>query len=229
MNRLSCLLAFAGLLFVSPASSPAADNELSPEEKSAGWQLLFNGKDLDGWQCNNGKPIATPVEDGSLVPFKAGGYLIVYKKPFGDFRLKCDVKTSSDKCNSGIFLRVGDLLKPVATGLEIQVLNGGTGLHDFGAIYDLVPPSKNVVKPSGEWNQVEITCRGPIVEVAVNGETIAKMNCDDFNQPGLRPDGSKHKFGVAIKDFPRSGYLGFQDHGQKVWFRNVKLLELPPK
>src|ERR1043166_7565421 len=93
--------------------STAADNELSPEEKAAGWKLLFNGKDLEGWQCNNGKPIATPVEDGCLVPFKAGGYLIVHKDQFGDFRLACDVKTSSDDCNSGIFFRVGDLLKPV--------------------------------------------------------------------------------------------------------------------
>jgi len=125
-------------------------------------------------------------------------------------------------------VRVGDLLNPVYTGLEIQVEKGGTGYHDFGAIYDLVPPSKNVVKPSGEWNHVEITCRGPLVDVALNGEPVAKINCDDFNQPGLRPDGTKHKFGVAIKDMPRRGYLGFQDHGHKVWYKNVKLLELKP-
>jgi hypothetical protein len=54
------------------------------------------------------------------------------------------------------------------------------------------------------------------------------MNCDDYDQPGLRPDGSKHKFGAAIKDFPRKGYLGFQDHGHKVWYKNVKLLEFKP-
>jgi hypothetical protein len=229
MNRRFHLFAAAALvLALWPARLPAADNELSPDEKAAGWRLLFNGKDLDGWQCNNGKPVATPVEDGSLVPYKAGGYLIVYREPFGDFRLQCDVKTSGDDCNSGIFVRVGDLLNPVYTGLEIQVEKGGTGYHDFGAIYDLVPPSKNVVKPSGEWNHVEITCRGPLVDVALNGEPVAKINCDDFNQPGLRPDGTKHKFGVAIKDMPRRGYLGFQDHGHKVWYKNVKLLELKP-
>ncbi len=125
------------------AAAPPADNELSAEEKAEGWRLLFNGKDHDGWQCNNGKPIATPVEEGSLVPFKAGGYLIVHKDMFGDFRLKCDVKMSSDQCNSGIFFRVGDLLKPVQTGFEMQVAKGGTGLHDFGAIYDLVPPGQD--------------------------------------------------------------------------------------
>ena len=157
-----------------------ADNELSPAEKTGGWRLLFNGQDLDGWQCNNGKPIATPIEDGSLVPFKAGGYLIVHKDVFGDFRLQCDVKLSSEQCNSGVFVRVGDLLKPVQTGLEMQVAKGGTGLHDFGAIYDLVPPSHNAAKAPGEWNHVEITCRGPLISVVINGQNVARMNCDEY-------------------------------------------------
>jgi hypothetical protein len=226
------MIALAWLIAgLAPAAQPVgqvADNELSPAEKTTGWRLLFNGKDHEGWQCNNGKPIATPVEDGSLVPFKAGGYLIVHQDMFGDFRLQCDVKMSSDQCNSGIFFRIGDLLKPVQTGFEIQVAKGGDGMHSFGAIYDLVPPSQNVVKPAGEWNHVEITCRGPLISVIVNGQQIAKMNCDDYDQPGLRPDGSKHKFGAAIKDFPRKGYLGFQDHGHKVWYKNVKLLEFKP-
>lgn len=210
----------------SPAS--AADNELTSEEKAAGWKLLFNGQDNTGWECNNGKPVATPVEDGSLVPYKSGGYLIVYKQPFGDFKLQCDVKMHDEKTNSGIFLRVGDLKNPVFTGLEIQVGAGGTGMHDFGAIYDLVGAKKNVAKGPGEWNHVEITCQGPTVAVSVNGEETAKMNADEFKEPGLRPDGSKHKFKVAIKDLPRSGYFGFQDHGHPVWFKNVKLLELKP-
>jgi hypothetical protein len=223
-SRLLVALVFALSFFAS--SVRAADNELSPEERAAGWKLLFNGKNLDGWECNNGKPIATEVEDGALVPFKSGGYLIVYKEPFENFKLQCDVKMSSDDCNSGIFLRVSDLKKPVFSGLEIQVYKGGNDMHAFGAIYDLVAPSENVVKPAGEWNHVEITCDGPMVSVLVNGKQVAKMNADDFSQPGLRPDGTKHKFGVAIKDLPRRGYLGFQDHGHKVWYKNVKLLEL---
>jgi len=224
--RQTIFLAF--ILGLCPAWSLAVDNQLSPEEKAAGWRLLFNGTDFDGWKCNNAKPIAAPIEEGSLVPYKAGGYLIVYKEPFGDLKLQCDVKTSSEDCNSGIFVRVGDLRKPVFTGLEIQVEKGGTGYHSFGAIYDLVPPTQNVVKATGEWNHVEIICRGPLVEVAINGQNVAKMNCDDFDKPGLRPDGSKHKFGMAIKNMPRRGYLGFQDHGHKVWYKNVKLLELKP-
>jgi hypothetical protein len=114
----------------------------------------------------------------------------------------------------------------VQTGFEIQVMNGkGTGMHDFGAIYDLVAPKKNNLKPAGEWNAVEITADGPHIKVAVNGEPVAEINCDEWPEPGKRPDGSSHKFRMAVKDFPRKGYLGFQDHGHKVWYRNVRILE----
>ena len=60
----------------------AADNELTPEEKAAGWQLLFNGNDYNHWRCNNGRKIASKIEDHCLVPHKSGGYLIIYDKEF---------------------------------------------------------------------------------------------------------------------------------------------------
>lgn len=219
-----------GLLFTSLAV--AADNELSEQEKQAGWQLLFNGRDLTGWKCNNGKPIATAIEDGSLVPYKSGGYLIVYDQPFADFRLKCDVRWEDPRCNSGIFFRVQDLENPVHTGFEVQVMSGTkTGKHEFGAIYDLVATSKNAGKETGQWNAVEIECRGPKIQVRVNGFDVAAMDCDQFDQPGVCPDGEKHKYQLngkprAIKDFARKGYVGLQDHGHKVWYKNIKLLQL---
>lgn len=204
-----------------------SDNQLTAEEEREGWQLLFNGKDYTGWKCNNGKKIQSKVEDGAMQPYRSGGYLIIYGKPFSDFVLKCDVKMSDPPCNSGIFVRVGDPEDPVYTGFEVQVHTGdGTSMHDFGAIYDLVPPSKNASKGPGAWNRVEIRCEGPHVSVNVNGEKVAEMNVEEFDKPGLRPDGSKHKFGKAIKNMPRKGYIGFQDHGQPVWFKNVKLLDL---
>ena len=208
----------------------AAENELTPAEKKAGWKLLFNGKDATGWMCNNGKtPADSVIEDGTIMPYKSGGYVLIHKRQFGDFILKCDVKMPA-KCNSGIFFRIGNPKKPVQTGFEVQVMNGkGKGRHDFGAIYDLVAPSKNNLKPTGEWNSVEIRCFGPYINVTVNGEKVAAMNCDKWTEPRKRPDGSRHKFRSAIKDFPRKGYLGFQDHGAKVWYRNVKILELKRK
>ncbi|MBX7167780.1 MAG: DUF1080 domain-containing protein [Pirellulales bacterium] len=204
----------------------AADNELTAAEQAAGWQLLFNGRDHTGWSCNTGKPIATPIEDGCLLPFQSGGYIIAYEKPFGDFILKCDVKMSDGECNSGIFFRVGNLKNPIYTGLEVQVYaSRDLGYHDFGSIYDLAKPWHMNWK-DGDWNTVEVTCKGPLVVASVNGDVVSMIDCDDFAEPGKRPDGSKHKFMKAIKDFPRSGYLGFQDHGHKVWYKNVKLLEL---
>src|SRR6478672_10995476 len=108
----------------------AADNQLTDAEKDAGWQLLFNGKDLTAWRCNNDKPIATKIEDGSLVPYQSGGYLIIYERQFSDFILKCDVRWEDLRCNSGVFFRVEDLRDPINTGFEVQVMAGNrTGKH----------------------------------------------------------------------------------------------------
>ena len=118
------------------------------------------------------------------------------------------------------------------TGFEVQVMGGeGVGKHQFGAIYDLVATTENAVKPTGEWNQVEIHCFGPYINVKVNGKRVAAMNCDRFDKPGVCPDGEPHKYELsdkprAVKDFARKGYLGFQDHGHKVWYKNVKLKKI---
>jgi len=220
----SCLL--VAIVLVGGAS--AADNELTAEEQSDGWVLLFNGHDLGGWKNNDGKPVAAKIENGAINVHGTGGYLLVYDQPFGDFIFKCDVKMSEPECNSGVFVRTGDLADPINTGLEVQVFKGKEQpIHDFGAIYDLVAPSKDATRGPGQWNTLEIHCAGPEVSVRVNGEEVAALNCDDYDQPGLRLDGTPHKFtGKAIKDFPRRGYIGLQDHGQDVWYKNIKLKEL---
>jgi 3-keto-disaccharide hydrolase len=220
------------LTFFITGLTAAADNQLTDAEKAAGWQLLFNGRDVTGWRCNNDRPIATKIEDGCLVPYKSGGYLIIYEKPFGDFVLKCDVRWEDPRCNSGIFFRVEDPRNPINTGFEAQVIAGtDIGKHAMGAIYDLVGTKKCASHAIGEWNSVEIKCRGPHISVSVNGEPASEIDCDAFDKPGVCPDGQAHKYKLhgkprAIKDFARSGYLGFQDHGHKVWYKNVKLLEL---
>lgn len=220
------------VLALMVASAHAGDNELTQTEKDDGWQLLFNGHDLTGWKCNNGEPIQTKVEDGALVPYKSGGYIIIHEKQFGDFVLSCDVRFEDPRCNSGIFFRVEDPVNCVHTGFEAQIMAGKeTGKHQMGAIYDLVATTKNAGKPTGEWNRVVIRCEGPNILVTVNGEEVSRMNCDEFAEPGVCPDGAKHKFQLdgkprAVCDFARKGYLGFQDHGHKVWYKNVKVLEL---
>ncbi|MEX1229282.1 MAG: family 16 glycoside hydrolase [Planctomycetaceae bacterium] len=208
------------------AENAPADNKLTTYEEANGWRLLFDGESLDGWKCNNGKEVATPIEQNSIVPYQSGGYLVIHEDQFSDFVFRCDVLMGDD-CNSGVFFRIGDPNDPVQTGIEAQVLSGtGTGMHDFGALYDLVPIRENATHGPGKWDTLEITCKGPLMSVAVNGVQVASLNADEWVEPGVRPDGSAYKFTKALKDFPRKGYLGFQDHGHKVWFKNVKILEL---
>jgi hypothetical protein len=226
--RLCVRTCFVATAFVFTAlagvSVPAADNELTPAEKADGWILLFDGKSTTGWKNNTDKPVAAKVEDGTINPHASGGYVVVYENPFGDFVLKCDVKMDQPNCNSGIFARIGDLKDPVQTGLEVQVsTDKKADMHSFGAIYDLVAPSKNSSRGPGKWDTVELQCKGARVTVSVNGEKVASLDCDEWPEAGKRPDGTKTKFAKAVKDFPRTGYLGLQDHGDNVWYKNIKL------
>lgn len=100
------------------------------------------------------------------------------------------------------------------------------GKHDTGAIYDLVPPAKRVEKPAGEWNRAVITCRDNRIEIRLNGEKVSEMDLNRWTEAGKNPDGTANKFKYAYKDLPRKGHFGLQDHGGKVWYRNVKLLPL---
>lgn len=210
------------------------DNTLSPEEKSAGCKLLFDGKTLDGWKTSDLKPSRTPVDDGCINPHRCGGYMMIYEKPLEDCVLSLDFKLSPD-CNSGIFLRTFPLTPKPGwdvgfNGIEVQLLDSRTAtMHDTGAIYDLVAPCRNAMKGVGQWNHAVVVCDGPSIRVEINGEQVSRMNLDDWTQPGKRPDGSEHKFsGIVYKDHPRSGYIGLQDHGFPVWFKNIKLKPLSP-
>jgi hypothetical protein len=223
------MVAVAVLSLASATS--AADNELSDAEKKDGWILLFNGRTLDGWMTSSEKPSRTPVEDGCINPHKCGGYMMIHEKMWEDFTVKFDFKISP-KCNSGVFVRTYSLKprpgKDVGfNGIEVAIDDTRTaGFHDTGALYDLVKPTKNAMKPAGEWNQMAITCLKNTITVELNGETVVKADLDQFDKPYTRPDGSRHKFDVAYKDHPRKGYVGFQDHGSPCWFKNVKLKQL---
>jgi hypothetical protein len=218
-------------LFLTPLA-PAADNQLTEREKKEGWLLLFDGNTLNGWMTSNQKPSKRPVEEHCINPHKCGGYMMIHDKPWGDFILDLDFKISKG-CNSGIFIRTFPLKprpgKDVGfNGLEVAVDDTpGAGYHDTGAIYDLVKPSRQAMKPAGEWNHIVITCDNNLITVELNGEKVTRMNLDEFTEPYKRPDGTRHKFDVAYKDHPRKGYIGLQDHGQNCWYKNIKLRPLP--
>jgi hypothetical protein len=206
------------------ALAPAGDNELSDQEKKDGWILLFDGKSPEGW---TNLPAAN-IQDGCINPNKSGNYVTFAKDKYADFVIACDFKLTKD-CNSGIFIRTGTAKDPVQTGIEIQVYDSKSekpSKHDCGAIYDLVAPTKNTLKPLGEWNHIEITCDKNKISVSLNGEAVSSIDLDQYTKAGEGPDGAKNKFTKALKDFPREGLLGFQDHGQPCWFKNVKLKKL---
>src|SRR5437867_1930540 len=195
------------VMFVLTVPAAAADNELTAQEKADGWLLLFDGKTLDGWMTSGQKPSKRPVEDGCINPHKCGHYMMVHEKMWEDFTLSCDFKMSKG-CNSGIFVRTYSLTprpgKDVGfNGLEIAIDDTpGAGYHDTGAIYDLAKPTKNAMKPIGEWNHAVVTCDKNLIKVELNGEKVTRMDLDQFVEKNTRPDGSSHKFDIAYKDHP---------------------------
>ncbi len=118
------------------------------------------------------------------------------------------------KGNSGVFMRIGDMNEPVKTGLEVQILDTygleKPGHHDCGGIVHGIAPSKNMVKPVGQWNRYTITVKGRNVKVVFNGEQVIDTILDD----------------IKMADRPNTGLIAFQDEALRVWYRNVRIKEL---
>ncbi len=157
--------------------------------------------------------------------------MLIHEKQWGDFDLALDFKIAKGT-NSGVFIRTSPLEprpgKDVGfNGMEVAIDDTTTaGFHDTGAIYDLVPASTNAMRPVGEWNHLQITCDKNLITVEVNGKQTARMDLDQWTEKNKRADGTAHKFDVIYKDHPRSGFLGLQDHGGNVWYKNIKLKPL---
>ncbi|MDR3638638.1 MAG: DUF1080 domain-containing protein [Isosphaeraceae bacterium] len=218
-------------LVLTAATARGEENALTPAEKRDGWVLLFDGQTTQGWMSPKGKPLPqSHVQDGALNPHPCD-YMLVYEKPLGNFVLSLDFKISR-KCNSGVFLRTEPLTprpgKDVGfNGIEIAIDDTqSAGLHDTGAIYDLVAPRTNAMKPVGEWNHMQITSDRNRIEIEVNGQVVTQIDLDQWTEPNKRPDGSGHKFDIAYKNHPRKGFIGLQDHGSDCWYRNIKLRTL---
>lgn len=204
------------------------DNQLTKEEEKEGWILLFDGKSTEGWMSIKEEPLSNNhVQDGALNPHPCN-YMLVHEKVWENYQLELDFKISPN-CNSGIFLRTFPL-KPRPgkdigfNGIEIAVDDNMTaGYHDTGALYDLVKPKKNSMKPAGEWNHIVVISDDNRIEVELNGEEVTEIDLDEWTEPNKRPDGTEHKFDIAYKKHPRKGHIGLQDHGSACWYKNIKL------
>ncbi len=230
--RFCLLIALIQLVLVVSARADDTFNRLTDKEEADGWRLLFDGKSTKGWMSIKREAVPERhVQQGSLNPHPCD-YMLVYDQPLDNYILSLDFKISP-KCNSGIFVRTFPLAarpgKDIGyNGIEVAIDDTKTSsYHDTGAIYDLVEPTKNAMKPIGEWNHVVITSDRNLLAVELNGERVSRMNFDEWPAANKRPDGSAHKFDVAYKEHPRRGYIGLQDHGSDCWFRNIKLKPLP--
>ena len=198
-------------------------NQVAASLKPTGWRSLLE-PDLSNCIF---KPGSWVVEDGVLAR-KGGGDIWTTEK-YGDFILDLEFKLA-EHTNSGIFVRTGDPDDPVQTGIEIQVFDShGRAVptkHDCGAIYDCLEPRLNATRPPGQWNRCTITCKANKIYVVMNGRPIIDMDLNRWTTPHKNPDGTKNKFKRAVKDMPRFGHIGFQDHGRPVWYRNVMIKPL---
>lgn len=239
-----CLTAFSCQPAEQKTAAATAEapqhNTLTPAEIAEGWELLFNGTDLAGWHKYGGEPAgsAWKVEEGSLTLDPStkdgwqiqGGGDIVTDKVFGDFHLSLEWKIAQNG-NSGIvfYIQEDTVLynHTWKTGPEMQVLdNAGhpdaqIEKHRAGDLYDLIACSEESVKPFGEWNLAEIKSEGGQLNFWLNGVNVVSTTLWDEAWQNLIA-GSKFADMPGFGTF-REGRIGLQDHGDQVWYRNVKI------
>ena len=210
------------------------------------WIILSDGNSFNGWHIfkKDGVDKSWTIEDGAMVYVggddgNSTGNDLISDKEFSSFLLSIDWKISKGG-NSGVFYGVSeesDFNQAYFTAPEIQVIDndnydwtpgadGKSNTHVTGALYDLVGPSADVVNPAGEWNNyiIEINYNTNKGSITLNGTNIV-------NYPLYGDDWDKMIKNSKFKDWNefgthRKGRIGFQDHGKKVWYKNIKIKEL---
>lgn len=213
-------------------------NRLTEAEREAGWELLFDGRTSTGWRGYGKKAFPEQgwvVEDGTLHHrAKGGGGDLVSEREFQDFELAFEWRVAPG-ANSGVMYRVRESEAPsYMTGAEYQILDdaayvqdGGSPKHAAGALYDLFAAEGKHLAPTGEWNRARILVIGDHIEHWLNGVRV--VSCDQWSE--------RWKQALAASKFARTegfaamprGRIALQDHGDEVWYRNIKVRDLEPK
>jgi hypothetical protein len=215
------LAAALALLFtalsLAPAAPPDPATTLSPEEKRQGFQLLFDGQSLDGWE-QKGNWVA---EDGALYRKEKGGDITWKTAPVPDnFELRFEWKVSKG-CNSGVYYRPGQY--------EYQVLDnahspyGENPRQSAASLFFCMAPSKDATRPYGSWNEGRIVCQGTVIQHWLNGECVLDF---DYTDPRWAEEVNLLKIRGANLA-ARGAHLRLQDHGADVWYRHLCLRTLP--
>ena len=232
------------VLFIALPSFAQDLNTLTKDEKDAGWKLLFNGEDFYGWRQCNGEsmPDNWDIENSAMKVFTgngkqegqgAGGDILYAPEKFKNFELSIDWK-SSPKGNSGIFYYVQEVKgKPIYfASPEVQVLDNEKAsdnkvdTHLAGSLYDMLAADPKTVKPTGEWNTVVIKVNKGNVTHTMNGTEVVSYTLwtPEWDEMVMN---SKFKSFKGFRDgIAKKGYIGLQDHGYTIWFRNIKIRKL---
>lgn len=190
----------------------------TPRPEGPEWIDLLAGDSVQHWQnVTDRKTEIFSIEEGVFhVPGqKPTRYIAWMGEAFGDFTMHVEFKVGAGS-NSGIFFR-SDPKDPVQRGFEIQVFDDAgqePSRHGSGSLYDVAVPMFNLSRPTGEWNSYDITCRGPRVEVVMNGWKVLDLDLSKMTEP-------IGKFDTPLAQLPRDGHIILQDHGGEVWFRNL--------
>lgn len=189
---------------------------MSQEKTPADWTDLVAG-DLKkhwttkgNWTLDNEGVITLTPRPGEKGWSRFHAYLwstVTYGDFDCEFEYKCEAKG-----NSGFYFRVGDVKNPVNTGIEVQIHDKGEKDakptdHTSGGVIPGVPPKKDAAKPAGEWNKMLVSVRGDQLIVTLNGEVVNEVNLNEGK----------------LRERPKSGTIGFQDHALPIWLRNVKI------
>lgn len=237
-NKMMSLFVASAALFATSCTAP--QNTLTPEETADGWQLLFDGRTMNGWKDYNGTTLTQPwhVVDGCIQAkgdgSDASGY-IVSDKQYENFELSWDWKLSKGG-NSGMLYHVVERPQfpvPYVTGPEYQLIdeaNFPDKLEEWqkcGVDYAMHLPdlTKMKMNPAGEWNNSKIVFDNGHVEHWMNGEKILEFEAwtdDWFAKKNSGKWANAPEYGLAKK-----GVLCLQDHGYPASFRNIKIKELP--
>jgi len=235
------LTLFACVSISSSGQTSSGPNTLNSKEQADGWKLLFDGKTKNGWHVFNNKSdgSAWKVVDGALyLDPKAkgskgeGGGDIITEQEFENFHLMLEWKLDSGG-NSGLIIQAQEDPKyryAWVTGPEIQIIDNDRHAdaknkkHRAGDLYDLVAAVPETVKPIGEWNLMEVVQNKGKLELFLNGTKVVTTTQWDDNWSKLVSE-SKFK---SMPDFGkfRKGKISLQDHGNAVYFRNIKIQSL---
>lgn len=242
--RRSIILTISFAVLISMSTFAQTVNKLSKKETKEGWELLFNGENFEGWrQCNGTEmPANWVIEEDAMKVFTgegkkegqgARGDILYPGKKFKNFELSIDWKASK-KGNSGIFYYVQEVKgKPIYfASPEVQVLDNVDASdnkidsHLAGSLYDMIPADPKTVNPAGSWNNVVIKVKDGHVSHTMNGTEVVTYTLWTPEWDALVQDSKFKNFQGFTDGIAKEGYIGLQDHGYAIWFRNIKIREL---